>query len=173
MTTENLGQYCYGLYRSKLANGALAYSHSGGIYGFHSYLLRVPNSQTTVVILSNDENQYIGRFGGQLAAIAAGQSAPLTAGNPPTTKQLAALTGTYAGQYLGNSIKFNLKSTQDQLFLIRPNGDQTPLSAESSHRFYAPASRATYSFIHGDETTITLNMEVDGIPVMTLRKKSQ
>jgi CubicO group peptidase (beta-lactamase class C family) len=173
MTTENLGQYCYGLYRSNLTNGALAYSHSGGIYGFHSYLLRVPNSQTTVVILSNDENQYIGHFGEQLAAIAAGQSAPLPAGNPPTTKHLAALTGTYAGQYLGNSIEFNLKSTQDQLFLIRPDGNQTPLSTESNHRFYAPASRATYSFIHGDETTITLNVEIDGIPVMTLRKKGQ
>ena len=84
MTTANLDDYCYGIYKRILGNGMVAYSHSGGIYGFHSYLLVIPDSQTTVVILSNDENQYIGRLGEELALIATGHTVPLPTAITPT-----------------------------------------------------------------------------------------
>ncbi|MGB6336780.1 MAG: serine hydrolase domain-containing protein [Thermoanaerobaculia bacterium] len=174
MTTANLNHYCYGIYERILTNGMVAYSHSGGIFGFHSYLLVAPDNQTTVVILSNDENQYIGRFGEELAVIAAGQTVPLPTATTPTPRDLAQFAGTYIGQYLGNPIEFTLKAERHQLHLVRPNGSKTPLFAEDENRFYAQASRATYTFIRTDKDTITaLNIEVDGIPIMQLPKESQ
>jgi CubicO group peptidase (beta-lactamase class C family) len=174
MTTENLHNYCYGIYERTLTNGMVAYSHSGGIFGFHSYLLVVPDNQTTVVILSNDENQYIGRFGEELAVIATGQTVPLPTPITPTARDLAQFTGNYIGQYLGNPIEFKLEAERHQLYLVRPNGNKTPLFAEDENRFYAQASRATYAFIRTDEDTITaLNLEVDGIPIMQLQKETQ
>jgi hypothetical protein len=152
----------------------VAYSHSGGIFGFHSYLLVVPDHQTTVVILSNDENQYIGRFGEELAVIATGQTVPLPTPITPTSRDLAQFAGTYIGQYLGNPIEFKLEAERHQLYLVRPNGTKTPLFAEGKYRFYAQASRATYAFIRTDEDTITaLNFEVDGIPIMQMQKETQ
>ncbi len=174
MATANLNYYCYGIYERILTNGMVAYSHSGGIFGFHSYLLVVPDSQTTVVILSNDENQYIGRFGEQLAVIAAGESVPLPTAITPKPRDLAQFDGTYIGQYLGNPIELELEAERHQLHLVRPNGSKTPLSAEDKDRFYAQASRATYTFIRTDKDTIpALIFEVDGIPIMQLQKKTQ
>ncbi|MGB3561422.1 MAG: hypothetical protein WBC09_00005, partial [Thermoanaerobaculia bacterium] len=87
---------------------------------------------------------------------------------------LAQFAGTYIGQYLGNPIEFTLKAERHQLHLVRPNGSKTPLFAEDENRFYAQASRATYTFIRTDKDTITaLNIEVDGIPIMQLPKESQ
>jgi CubicO group peptidase (beta-lactamase class C family) len=173
MTTANLDNYCYGIYKRILGNGIVAYSHSGGIYGFHSYLLVIPDSRTTVVILSNDENQYIGRFGEELAVIATGQTVPLPTTIAPTTGELAQVAGTYRGQYLGGSIEFELKAENHQLYLARPNGTKAPLFAEDQNRFYARASRATYSFTRTDEFSITaLDIEVDGIPIIQLQKET-
>ena len=173
MTTANLDDYCYGVYKRTLVNGMVAYSHSGGIYGFHSYLLMIPDNQTTVVILSNDENQYIGRFGEELAVIANGQVLPLPTATTPTPEELARVAGTYRGQYLGGSIEFELKAENHQLYLARPNGTKAPLFAEDQNRFYAQASRATYSFTRTDQISITaLDIEVDGIPIMRLQKET-
>ena len=172
MTTANLDNYCFGLYQRILGNGILAYSHTGGIYGFHSYLLVIPDSQTTVVILSNDENQYIGRFGEELALIATGQTVPQPTAITPTPEELAQVAGIYRGQYLGDSIEFELKAENHQLQLARPNGTKVPLFAEDKNQFYARASRATYTFTRTDEDSITaLDIEVDGIPIMHLQQE--
>ena len=173
MTTANLNDYCYGIYERSLGNGMVAYSHSGGIYGFHSFLLVIPASQTTVAILSNDENQYIGRFGEELAVIATGQTVPLPAAITPTPGELARVAGLYRGLYLRDSIEFKLEVEDHQLYLARPNGTKAPLFAEDKNRFYARASRATYTFTRTDEDTITeLDIEVDGIPIMQLQKET-
>ena len=173
MTTANLKDYCYGIYERILGNGRVAYSHSGGIYGFHSYLLVIPDSQTTVAILSNDENQYIGRIGEELAVIATGQTVPPPTAITPTPGELARVVGTYRGQYLGDSIEFKLEAENHQLYLARPNGTKAPLIAEDKNRFFARASRATYAFTRTDEDTITaLDIEVDGIPIMQLHKET-
>lgn len=170
MMTENLNHYGYGVYQRTLTNGKAAYSHSGGIFGFHSYLLTVPDSQTTVVILSNDENQYIGRFGEELAAIATGQALSTPSVITPTPGYLAQFAGTYKGQYLGNPIQMELVADRDQLYLARSNGRRTPLYAEDKNRFYALASRATYTFTPSKEATNTaLSLEIDGISVMQLK----
>jgi CubicO group peptidase (beta-lactamase class C family) len=173
MTTPNLNDYCYGIYERILGNGMVAYSHSGGIYGFHSYLLVIPASQTTVAILSNDENQYIGRFGEELAVIATGQTVALPTAITTTPGELARVAGTYRGEYLGGSIELKLEAENHQLYLARSNGTKVPLLAEDRNRFYAQASRATYAFTRTDEDTIiALGIEVDGIPVMQLQKET-
>jgi CubicO group peptidase (beta-lactamase class C family) len=173
MTTENRDHYCYGIYERILTNSVVGYSHSGGIFGFHSYLLAVPDNQTIVVILSNDENQYIGRFGEELATMAAGQAVPLPIAITPTPGDLAQLAGTYVGSYLGSPIEFELEAVRHQLYLVRANGDRTLLLAEGKDRFYALASRATYVLVRTSEGTITaLGIEVDGIPIMKLAKEA-
>ncbi len=172
MTTENIDQYCYGIYRRTLPDDSAAFAHSGGIYGFHSYLLAVPSSETTVVVLSNDENQYIGRFGEGLAALAGNHDVPHLSDNNPTPDDLSHFTGVYAGSYLGNIVEFNLIMADGKLNLLRPNGDTIPLIAEQKERFFIVASRVTYSFVRVENGTVFgLNVEADGIPVMELLKK--
>ena len=53
MTTENLGQYGYGLIVTKLHNDEPAILHTGGIDGFASFLGILPESHIVVVTLSN------------------------------------------------------------------------------------------------------------------------
>lgn len=63
--------YGFGIARGTL-RGHLKFDHSGGIFGFASYLLYVPDTELSVVVLQNADASLNGRGDpGQLAALAA------------------------------------------------------------------------------------------------------
>ena len=59
MTTPVLGDYAYGLGVSTLPLGApvRAIGHSGGIFGFSTFLLHLPDEDRTIVVLANAEDR--------------------------------------------------------------------------------------------------------------------
>lgn len=62
-------RYGFGIARGTL-RGHLKFDHSGGIFGFASYLLYVPNTQLSVVVLQNADATLNGKGDpGQLAAL--------------------------------------------------------------------------------------------------------
>ncbi|MBE0659645.1 MAG: serine hydrolase [Bryobacteraceae bacterium] len=67
-----IGDYAYG-WNVQKRNGVEVISHGGGINGFSTTILRVPERKLVVVALSNLEQSQVGRLGQDLLALALGR----------------------------------------------------------------------------------------------------
>jgi hypothetical protein len=130
-------------------------AHGGGINGFSTFILRVPEEKLCVVVLSNVVPSAPGKMATDLAAIALGE--PYTA---PKARQVARidpkLYETYAGRY-ELSPAFVLAISRDGDRLIVQAGDQGKIEflPESETKFFCKQIGAEIKFVKNDDGDVT------------------
>jgi CubicO group peptidase (beta-lactamase class C family) len=122
----------YGWMRGKNERfGATAYSMNGRAPGFASFVLYLPGSETTVVVLSNIYSSATTVVGYDMAAIALGLSyepLPLPM-HAPRAEELTNVTGgfQFGADFYQPNAKVIVKREGEELFLYWPSGDRSAL----------------------------------------------
>lgn len=159
--TPYKNKYGYGWIIDSL-NGRLMVSHSGGIFGFTSNLVRVPEDDVCVVLLSNMETNSRDQITRRLLAIVYGQpyTVPVRQKAVPVREEiLKRYTGTYEIETNGLRIDVVLENGR---LIARPHrGPQSVLLAlDETHFFLAEENEFKISF-ESDETGKVVRMMVN------------
>jgi CubicO group peptidase (beta-lactamase class C family) len=93
-----LGDYAYG-WNVQKRNGVELISHGGGINGFSTRILRVPERKLVVVALSNLENSQVGKLADDLLQLALGKDVEMPKA-APEVKVAAETLKQYVGEYV-------------------------------------------------------------------------
>ena len=95
MFTPGLGRYGYGWFINDGPDG-VTYEHSGGLPGFSCYIMRIPGTQRTIILLTNTER--LGRIVRDLATIMRGDSVAVPRAHrlvPVDSMRVARMSGVY------------------------------------------------------------------------------
>ena len=165
--------YGYGWEIGKL-RGATRIAHGGGINGFSTYALRVPEKKVFVAVLSNTES---GRTHPEMVAT---KIAALAIGKPfPDHKPVAvapAVLQKYVGVYtIDKDNTRTIRLEDGKLTMQRTGRERFPLTAYKTNGFYFPDSLATLEFVSNAQGEVTsLQMTNDGgDPVTNLRSAAK
>jgi len=126
--------------------------HSGGINGFASYALRMPNDHVFVAALTNKDSESPGRTVLKIAALAIGK--PYS--EPVAIKLAATVLDSYAGVYqLGEKDEAIVRRDGDTLVIGFPNGRKTVISPLSETQFFVKDSRSRITFARNTAGVVT------------------
>ena len=98
MYTPEKDNYAYGWHVGE-SHGRSAISHGGGINGFSSFILRIPDETLCVVVLSNIQQASSGRIAHDLAAIILGETYEIPQ-QPKLITVDASIFDSYVGDYV-------------------------------------------------------------------------
>lgn len=153
--------YGYGWEIGKL-NGAQKIAHGGGINGFSTYALRVPEKKVFVAVLSNTES---GRTHPEMVAT---KVAALAIGKPfPDFKAITVapdVLETYVGVYtIDKENSRTIRLEDGKLSMQRTGRERFPLMAYKENGFFFADSLATLEFVRNAKGDVTsLQMTIDG-----------
>lgn len=153
--------YGYGWEIGKL-NGAEKIAHGGGINGFSTYALRVPEKKVFVAVLSNTES---GRTHPEMVAT---KVAALAIGKPfPDFKAITVapeVLETYVGVYtIDKENSRTIRLEDGKLSMQRTGRERFPLMAYKENGFFFADSLATLEFVRNAKGEVTsLQMTIDG-----------
>ena len=137
--------YAYG-WKVTTENGRKTISHGGGINGFGSYILRVPEESLCVVVISNVMPFQVGRTAKTIAKIALGDDYE----TPKSTKVVqvdAGVLDKLAGNYvLAPELEVTIESGDDHLRLIIKDQPPVKLLPASETEFFNEVSGSRLSF---------------------------
>jgi CubicO group peptidase (beta-lactamase class C family) len=134
--------------------GRLAASHAGGIPGFRSFVLRLPDEHVYVAVLSNDETaeaqpEYVGR---RLAALAIGK----TLEEEETVQLDGAALNAFTGAYRESAEEtLTIRREGTHLFGQDTGNPQFELYPISADTFVVKAFDARVTFLRNAEGTVT------------------
>ncbi|RUO26119.1 hypothetical protein CWE09_05170 [Aliidiomarina minuta] len=156
MTREDdiSGSYGYGLVTGSL-RGQPAVLHSGGVNGFSSFALWLPEQQLSVVVLSNyflyqPDTQ---KTAFRLAAIALDQPFPIEKEVVQlSAEQLNKVTGTYE---IESGTKRTLHLQDGQLISHREGGRSVPVEAVDENQFVLQNSLVYFETLSNQEGKVT------------------
>ena len=136
--------YGYGWQVGKL-RGVPMVAHDGGINGFSTSALRLPQQQVYVAVLSNTDSPKV------QPDMVASQAAAIAIGNPfPDFKPVnvdKALLDAYAGTYrIDANATRSFKRGDGKLVMQRTNRDPVLLTPYADDAFFMPASLTTFVF---------------------------
>lgn len=128
--------------------GAPVVDHGGGINGFRTFALRLPEQKVFVAVLSNADS------GNANPEVLAKKAAALAIGKPFSEHKAIALDAktleAYAGVYqTDDEDKRSFTVRDGQLFMQRGSGRQVPLKAFSQSGFFIPNSLVQFAFEPG------------------------
>jgi hypothetical protein len=123
--------------------GRRAMEHGGGINGFSTYLLRFPDEDVCVIVLSNVEGASMAPVARELARIALGE--PDAPALPPQ------LLDAYVGRYVGDDPEGTIVVYRDGPRLLVRVGDRpaVEVAAVSDTTFTAPEGALRVEFVKG------------------------
>ncbi len=126
--------------------------HSGGIPGFASYAIRMPNERVYVAALTNRDFESPGRTVLKIAALAIGKPYQ----EPAAVKLSAAVLEGYVGVYqLGEKDEAVVRRDGDNLVISFPGGRKTTISPMSETRFFVKDSRTRINFSRNPAGAVT------------------
>jgi CubicO group peptidase (beta-lactamase class C family) len=130
-------------------------AHSGGINGFSSVIIRVPDTNVTAIVLSNNETVNAGAVGRDLLAIYYGQ--PYTVPAPHTVAQVDPRRfDAYVGKYeLAPGFIITMTREGDSLMSQATGQGKFELFPESETKFFAKVTELTVSFVTGADGKVT------------------
>jgi D-alanyl-D-alanine carboxypeptidase len=134
LSTGAATNYGYGWGIGKML-GKPMISHGGGINGFSTFALRIPDDKLFIAVLSNaDSGLYPSEsVASQVAAIVMGKPFPEFKAVKLDAKALDAFTGEYK---IDDKNTRTIKRDDDHLVIVRPGRPDTPLLAYSDTGFY-------------------------------------
>lgn len=141
--TPGLGNYGYGWFINHGPNG-LSYEHSGGLPGFTCYIMRLPESHRTIILLTNTDR--LGATVQDLAAIMRGQPVATPTARHLVTPDSAHSAG-YAGMYRaanGDSVEVSMNGRT--LVAWWRDHFRAALFPESSQDYFSPGVGGVVSF---------------------------
>lgn len=149
--TPEKNDYAYGWAVPKMFNRQ-AQTHSGGIFGFTTNILRFPEEKLVTIVLSNNTSSATGKIGRDLAAIFLGEKFDM-----PKVRTAISLPADMLDRYVG---KYALAPTA--IMTITREGDQlfTQLTGQGKIEIY-PESADTF-FPKVVDATITFRFGADG-----------
>lgn len=126
--------------------------HSGGIPGFASYAIRMPNDRVFVAALTNKDFESPGRTVLKIAALAIGK--PYR--EPVAIKLAVSMLDGYTGVYqLGETDKVVVRRDGDNLVISYPSGRKTVISPSSETQFFVKDSRSRVNFTRSAAGIVT------------------
>lgn len=139
--------YGYGL-QTKALRGHPTLEHSGGIFGFSTFAVRVPDARVYVAVLANSDAPktspaYLAR---RLAAVALGSPFPERTAITLDAATLAKYAGVYEGS---DGVRRTVSLDGGTLFTQRPGGERQPVRPFSSNEFFYGGS-LTWLRFEGD-----------------------
>ncbi|HYG65843.1 MAG TPA: serine hydrolase [Thermoanaerobaculia bacterium] len=138
-------RYGYGWFVSEL-QGQRSLEHSGGIFGFVTYMLRVPEERLLVVVLSNHPGKSPDpeEVAMRVAARALGRPFEDT----PTVKLAAAALDEYTGVYRIDEAAARMVTREgDRLFAHRTGSRKLEVVATARDEFFYPDSYTRLRFV--------------------------
>lgn len=154
MFARGIANYGYGWFVDSGANG-VTHEHSGGLPGYAAYIMRMPQSRRTIIVLGNVE--FLGRTVRDLAAIL--RDAPVAL---PRARRIVAndtvVQARFAGWYRaanGDSVRV---AREDGMLLAQwPGRFRAGLLPESPHAYFVPLMAGDARFTEREGTvTVTL-----------------
>lgn len=136
--------YGYG-WQVGLMRGTPAVEHGGGIFGFSTYVVRLPGERVYVAVLSNSDAPaappaFVART---MAAIAIGKPYSAQVSVPVDAKTLERYAGVYSA---GNSGQLAVTYEAGKLFLQVAGGARTEIKPRSTTEFYQENGLTTFRF---------------------------
>jgi D-alanyl-D-alanine carboxypeptidase len=114
--------------------GHAVQEHGGGIPGFSTFVVRVPDAHVYVAVLSNNVGSNPGTLARKIAALAIGK--PIT---PPTAVTVdPAVLARYAGRYEGDSGERLMLTVQAGQLMLQGDGPAARLMASSETELFQP-----------------------------------
>lgn len=145
MTTPPKGDYALGISVGNM-DGNRVFQHGGGITGFNCKLAYYPDSQTTVVALSNINGGGADAIVDRLGKVALGKTVVL----PSERKRIKvskAVLEKYVGTYtMWPGFDLNFRIEGDGLIVQATNQPRMPLAAETEKLFFALPVEAEFEF---------------------------
>ena len=132
--------------------GRAWWGHSGGTFGFTSFLTHYPAEDVTVIVLSNFDNGSAAGLAQDLAAVVFGEPYSLPSDVPEVSvagNVLAAYEGTYQTEFAGRSIPARVELVGDYLCVTFPLLPAARLRALSPTRFQGrlKGGEVTFEFV--------------------------
>ncbi len=134
--------------------GARALEHGGGIFGFSTYGIRLPDEKVYVAVLANSDSPKAdpGMLGKRIAALLIGRPFPAQVPVPVDPKVLARWTGVY---------RFDPQTTRTvtveggKLFSQRVGGPRLEVKPSSETEFFYEGSLTRLEFVAGPDGRAT------------------
>ncbi len=154
MWTPNLNNYGYGWFIAR-RYGEQSLEHSGGINGFSTMIIRIPDKKVLAVVLANVNTNATAPLAAALAELAMGK--PADAAHPRVKisldpQAMKVFEGVYA---LNASFKLTVKVEGDHLSMQATGQDALRADAMSPTRFFNEPIRAEIEF-EKDGSALTL-----------------
>jgi CubicO group peptidase (beta-lactamase class C family) len=152
LNNKRPAHYGYGWALSSYQDRALI-EHGGGINGFATYALRVPEERTYVAILTNRDWMSPGLVAFKIAALTIGK--PFN--DPVAIKMTPAQLDQYVGVYqLDQKDEVIVRRDGEKLFASFPGGGRSEIVPSSETDFFVKDSRARLSFTKSASGVIAL-----------------
>ncbi len=129
--------------------------HGGGINGFSSMIIRLPDDRVTAIVLANNQQSPTGRIAADMLAISFGR--PYQAPVERTVARVdPKLYDAYVGQYqLAPTFVITVTREGDQLFAQPTGQPKNELFPESDTKFFLKAVDAQLTFVKDASGTVT------------------
>ncbi|MDN7126065.1 beta-lactamase family protein [Pseudidiomarina sp. 1APR75-33.1] len=153
-TSQGLQNYAYGLSVTSL-RGEQMISHSGGIHGFNTYALWLPEQEVSVVVLSNyaGHTPAVGEVALRLASQVIGKPFPI---EKPTIElpasELQALVGTYQ---ISDDEQRSLSLNDGVLYSQRDGGRKLAVAAVGNDQFVLEDSLVYFEALRNEAGQVT------------------
>ena len=131
--------------------GSPAIEHGGGINGFLSYAMYLPDQEVFVAVLSNCTCAYPGEHAAKMAAMAIGQAYEWEKINV-AEKKLKIYEGIYESAHFGNR---NIRLKDGVLYSRRGMDSKYELIPYEKDKFYIEGAMTTLTFIRDKKDNIT------------------
>lgn len=152
LNNKRPAHYGYGWALSSYQDRALI-EHGGGINGFATYAVRVPEERTYVAILTNRDWMSPGLVAFKIAALTIGK--PFN--DPVAIKMTPAQLDQYVGVYqLDQKDEVIVRRDGEKLFASFPGGGRSEIVPSSETDFFVKDSRARLSFTKSASGVIAL-----------------
>lgn len=151
-------------------NGASKIAHGGGINGFSTYALRVPEKKVFVAVLSNTES------GGTQPQMVATKVAAIAIGKPFPEHKAVTVAPEVLQEYVGvytidDKNTRTIRLEDGKLTMQRTGRERLPLTAYKENAFFFQDSLATLEFVRdakGDVTALAMTND-GGDPLIQAR----
>lgn len=130
-------------------------SHSGGINGFSSIIIRVPDVNVAAIVLSNNMSVNAGAIGRDLLALLFGQPFTVPVAKPVVTvpgRSLEEFTGRYE---LAPNFVITVTKEGDALMAQATGQGKFAVFPESETRFFAKVTELSMTFVRGADGKVS------------------